>query len=540
MYHLADQVRDVALGYADVHVQQRTRPRALCEFDGEKWTPIEVVGETQLDGLQPQLRQLSVAQGEEDSAYSSTAASFTGHTTSSRGSISARSLLSSHSRGHEDEQADAGQAILSGFRRSSAFRLPELEIEDYAPEDDDIPEALQESDEADDILRELIVQQQSAEPTNDARRPSIFSSPTYQRNLINFADLAVSEVDLSEDDVECDLNLARRHIFSAFPKQFEAQKLSKEPLTTFSVYSRAEDYVEMLHVVLVLESRTVFWKFLGPSNKPVDQYTTLPYCWAADLDLPPLSLDEPKVTNEVECIIMGRSSYSTILCDDHLNECRKCKGLASEDDCFACEGTGIFKKRPCVMCSGNGQYFCTTCKNSGKVTCKTCGSREQPVPILRQAFIACTRETVVSPTIEVEGDNKATLITTAKHLAKQTIEEEKFEEGTLPVAACGVLIRQRGHIICATDIRTGARGLFEVTAELDRVEFKGQLAPITNNTNNSNNGRPSSLRSKASQVSTQSKRASWFGKKNEEADADDSASIKSTASSRLKNMFRRK
>lgn len=434
--------------------------------------------------------------------------------------------------------------VVTSFRRSSAFQLPGLDIEQYNPEQEDIAEeefddVVPDEEESQDVLRDLIVQQR-AEPASDTqRRPSILSSPTYQRNLINFADLAVSEVDLSEEPADCDLALARRHIISAFPKQFAAEAKSPQPLTSFSVYSRAEDYVEMLHVVLVLESRTVFWKFMGPSTRPLDRVTTLPYCWAAELDLPPLSLDEPKVTDEVECLIMGRATYSTILCDNHNDECRKCKGLASEDDCFACDGTGIFKKKPCVMCSGNGQYFCATCKNSGHVSCKTCGSSTGPKPVLRQAYITCTRETVVSPTMEVEGDNKIELITTAKALAKQTIEAESFSEGTLPVAACGVLIRQRGHIVCATDIQSGARGLFDVVPELDRVEFKGQLAPIVQAKPAQN--RPASIRSNNSQSSSRSKTSSWFGrkKKEEEADADDSASIRSTASSRMRNVFRR-
>lgn len=410
-------------------------------------------------------------------------------------------------------------------------------MQEYSPETQQIEEEEDVDEEAEDILRDMIVQHKST--PGDARRPSILASPNYQKKLINFSDLQVSEVDLSEEDSQCDVAAARQHIISAFPKQFAAEAQSSEPLISFTTYSRAEDYVEMLHVVLVLETREVFWKLMGPSKKQLDRVTTLPYCWAADLDLPPLSLDEPSVTNEVECIIAGRASYSTIMCDNHNDECRKCKGLASQDDCFACDGTGTFKRKPCVMCSGNGQYFCSHCKNSGKTTCKTCQSANGPRPILRQAFIKCVRETVVSPTMEVESDNKATLISTAKKLARQTIEAESFGEKTLPVAACGVVIRQRGHIICATDYRTGARGLFEVVLELDRVTFKGQLAPIAISTKPASTHSKTSHRSSASKTLSNSNRSSWFGKKKEEEDVSDTASIRSTASSRVKNFFRR-
>lgn len=538
MYRLTDQVRDLAVGYADVHVQQR-RIRALCEFDGTKWCPIELVDESQLQLLKPRLRQLSVQPSEKDSGYSSAGTSTTGLR-----SPSLHSTKSYHSaKGTLDpELSDAQIDIATKFRRSSAFRLPQLVLDTYEKRAPGITEEEEpqdydedEADEETDVLRDMIIQQRAEPvPGGGGRRPSILASPSYQRNLINFADLAISEVDLSEENDECDVSIARQHILSAFPKQFEAEAASAEPLTTFTVYSRSEDYVEMLHVVLVLESRTVFWKLMGPSKQPVDKVTTLPYCWAADLDLPPLSLDEPRVTDEVECIIMGRKTESTILCDNHNDECRKCKGLASQDDCFACDGSGVFKKKPCVMCSGKGQYYCTTCKNAGHIACKTCGSTSGPRPILRQAYITCTRETVVSQSIEVEGDNKATLIATAKQLARDTVQAEQFAEGTLPVAACGVVIRQRGHVICATDLKSGARGLFEVVAEMDRVEFKGQLAPIRKATS-----RPASIHSNHSTRSTASKKGtSWF-KRKEEVEVDDNMSIRSTASSRMRNMFRR-
>ncbi|CCG81655.1 protein of unknown function [Taphrina deformans PYCC 5710] len=553
MYQLSDQVRDMALDYADVHIHQKSRPRALCEFDGEKWSPIEVVDERQPGQMHPTFRKMSLFSQTKDSAYSSTAGSSVGHRSPE--------LSSSSHRPVEEQsvvQADFTdlQSIPAGTRRSSSFQIPDFDLSRFSvstpapiheeeaqydpvsPHSDTSYETEQHSAEAEDILRDMIVQQRSESIGGGARRVSILASPSYQRNLNNFADLAISEVDLSEEVQDCDLPLARQHILSAFSKQFEAEIHSKQPLTTFSVHSRAEEYVEMLHVVLVLESRTVFWKKLGPSNHPIDKVTTLPYCWEADLDLAPLSLDSPRVTEDVPCVIMDRDFYSTIQCDNHNDECRKCKGLASQDDCFACDGTGIFKKKPCVMCSGKGQYFCKTCKNVGHVACQSCGSSQGPKPILRQAFITCTRETVVSPSIEVEGDNKISLITTARNLARETIEQEKFSEGTLPVAACGVLIRQRGHVICATDIKSGARGLFEVIPEIDRVEFKGQLAPVPQPTS-----RPASIRSTNSNRSTSSKRSSFFkGKKQErdEGDADDGASIISTTSSRLKNMFRRK
>lgn len=578
MYRLTDQVRDLALGYADVHVQQK-RPRALCEFDGQKWSPVELVDASQLNQIQPVLRQLSISP-EKDSAYSSAAGSSVGHRSPEIRTPSIRSNKSSPST----DVSEATMHVATKFRRSSAFQIPELEVDSYRPsgagidegkehEEEEEDEAEREAerrqqqqqenhkstgdttlrdradirdpgDETEDVLRDMIVQQKSTATDGNGRRPSILASPAYQRNLINFADLAVSEVDLSEEELDCDLDLARRHIISAFPKQFQAEARSREPLTSFAVYSRAEEYVEMLHVVLVLETRTVFWRLVGPSDGPLDRVTRLPYCWEADLDLPPLSLDEPRVTDEVECVIMGRPVHSTVPCDDHNDECRKCKGLASQDDCFACEGSGVFKKKPCVMCSGQGQYYCTVCKNAGHVACKTCGSTDGPRPVLRQAFLTVTRETVVSPTMEVEGDNKATLITTAKALARQTVEAEQFAEGTLPVAACGVVIRQRGHIICATDLESGARGLFEVIPEVDRVEFKGQLAPISQRTTTTS--RPASIRSNASgrsNASSSSKIGSWFKKAKagggDDGDADDAASIRSTASSRMKNIFRR-
>lgn len=554
MYRLTDQVRDLAVGYADVHVQQRSRPRALCEFDGTKWSPVELIDETQLNSLQPALRRLSVFPNgphlERDSAYASTAGSSVGrHSPNlSVGSYQSFDKDESHQMTqqiHQERSPIVQQANI--VRRSSSFRLPTgIDLEEYSPaEDDQILEQDEDEgadEESDDILRDMIVQQKTG-PSGVARRPSILASPNYQRKLASFADLQVSEVDLTEEDSPCDMAAARQHVINAFPKQFAAEAKSAKPLTSFTLYSRAEDYVEMLHVVLVLETREVFWKLTGPSNKKMDRVTSLPYCWEADLDLPPLSLDEPSVTNEVECLIMGRPTYSTIMCDNHNDECRKCKGLASQDDCFACDGSGIFKKKPCVMCSGNGQYFCTHCRNTGKMTCKTCQNSNGPRPILRQAYVRCTRETVVSQTMEVESDNKATLIRTAKALAKRTIEAENFGDKTLPVAACGVVIRQRGHIVCATDYQTGARGLFEVVQELDRVTFKGQLAPINIKQDRPGTANSShSHRSTASKSGSNSDRSSWFGRKKEdEGDEDnsDTASIRSTASSRMRNFFRR-
>lgn len=549
MYVLRDQVRDVALGYADIHLQQRTaRPRAICEFDGQKWSPIELINEGQLNQLQPTLQTLSL--DSKDSGYSSNVSS-TGHRSPQNESSS---ILSTESR--EPESAEELSPLsapttntTTTFGRSSSFHIPPFDVEGAETHSAEMPEEfedIEDSDEAEDVLRELLLQQRAESAVaGGPRRPSILASATYQRNLINFSDLQVSEVDLSEERADCDIVLARSHIMSAFPKQFAAEANSAIPLTSFSIYSDAEDYVEMLHVVLVLESRTVYWKLLGPSDQTPDKVTKLPYCWEAEVDLPPLSLDEPTVTHEVECLIMGRPTYSTVMCDNHNAECRKCKGLASNDDCFACDGSGVFKKKPCVMCSGRGKYFCTTCENTGHVSCQLCNSKDNPKALLRQAYITCTRETVVSPTMEVEGDDKITLIATAKALAKKTVEAEEFADGTLPVAACGVLIRQRGHIICATDLDSGARGLFEVVADLDRVEFKGQLPPIPKISS-----RPASIRSNASRTSVKSNR-SWFRKNKAgaqeqqeemEADGDDAASIRSTASTtstRMKNFFKR-
>ena len=525
MYRLNDQVRDLALGYADIHVLHKSRPRALCEFDGERWMPVEDLEDARLGQETPRLRQLSMYTPT-DSAYTSTA-------NSSAGRLSPREQSPTSERSPSLEGKHSERHMAGTFRRSSSFRLPGF---DYEQHNKSTAPSLSDA-ESEDVLRDMIVQEHAASAEETTRRPSILASPAYQRNLIQFNDLAVSEVDLSEEEDECNLAIARRHILSAFPKQFEAEALSPHPLTSFTAYSRSENTVEMLHVVLVLESRKVFWKLMGPSKKAIDRVTSLPYCWEADLDLPPLTLDEPRVTDEVECIIMGRPITSTIMCDNHSDDCRGCKGLASEDECFACDGTGIFKKKTCVMCSGNGKYYCKLCKNSCHTPCETCGSSEGPRPILRKAYVTCTRETVISPTMEVEDDNKASLITTAKMLARQTIEAEQFAEGTLPVAACGVLIRQRGHIVCATDLRSGARGLFEVIAELDRVEFKGQLTAL----NQQQSSRPSSVHSTKSQSSSVG--SSWGmkkKKKEEETDVDDNASIKSTASSRLKNLFSRK
>lgn len=547
MYRLRDQVRDVALGYADIHLQQRrqsqARPRAICEFDGQKWTPVELMDEDQLDTIQPRLQSISLRS--KDSAYSSNVSSQGRHSPPPEPSSELMYPTSPDEIApeHTERSTTSYMQPINNFRRSSEFQIPAFDAIEQFDNTSDMPEELAEledSAEAQDILRELLVQQRSGSVSVDGkRRPSILASSTYQRNLINFSAMQVSEVDLSEGARDCDLELARQHIITAFPKQFAAELTSKEPLTSFSVYSDSQDYVEMLHIVLVLETRSVFWKLLGPTDKPVDQVTTLPYSWAADLDVPPLSLDEPKVTNEVECIVMGNPTFSTILCDNHNDECRKCKGLASQDDCFACDGSGVFKKKPCVMCSGRGQYFCKTCHNSSHVACQLCGGKDQPQRLLRQAYITCTRETVVSPTMEVEGDDKFSLIATAKALAKKTVEEERFMDSTLPVAACGVVIRQRGHVVCATDIKTGARGLFEVISELDRVEFKGQLPPVPKTSS-----RPSSIRSTASRESQRSK-SSWFNKKKvqQDQDDDDAASIRSTrstASTRVKNLFKRK
>ncbi|BFZ57698.1 hypothetical protein PYCC9005_004751 [Savitreella phatthalungensis] len=550
MYRLQDQVRDLAVDYAP-----QKRPRALCEFDGTHWHPIEIVDETQLNQLQPTLKRLSLFAGNgvnglgqqplpQDSAYASTAGS-TGHRSPSASvdikyepepmmpRVSQQSQQSS-SRSFTDAQ----QHVAESFRRSSSFRLPVLDLDQFEQEQeyaagnaygansaahsagiqeesyDDYQESLPEEER--DIVQDILVEQhahsaQYQEPqSTELRRPSVLASPSYQRNLINFQDLAISEVDISEESADCDLAVSRQHIISAFPKQFEAEVKSPKPLTSFSVYSRAEDYVEMLHVVLVLESRKTLWKNMGSTNKPLDRVTSLPYAWAAEVDLPPLSLEEPRVVNEVECVIGGRQCFSVIVCDNHNDECRKCKGLASEDDCFACDGTGIFKKKPCVMCTGNGKYYCKACDNKAKAPCRNCGSANSPAPILRQAFVQVARETVVSQTMEVSSDNKALLILDARKLARQTIEAEKFDEGTLPVAACGVVIRNRGHIICATDIKSGARGLFEVVDGIDRVTFKGQLAPVVAPTQGQNGSRPGSIRSQSSQRSGLSRAGSWF------------------------------
>ena len=585
MYRLQDQVRNMAV---DCVAAPPKRVRALCEFDGEKWVPIEIVDEAQLDILQPALRKLSNYTGgnnamlphhgipDPDSAYASTAGS-TGHRSPSASVDKKYEPSSSHDStytgrnthtpsihsnqqqqqhpNHQDPYSDAQQTVADSFRRSSTFRLPTLDLDIYdevgsqksnrsiqSQDYSDLAEVDESLDEEErDVVQEMLVeqhamQQQAGAQSTELRRPSILASPAYQRNLINFQDLAISEVDVSEESADCDLPLSRQHIISAFPKQFEQELKSPKPLTSFSVYSRAEDYVEMLHVVLVLESRKSYWKNMGSTNKPLDKVTSLPYPWAADLELPPLSLEEPRVTNDVECVIGGRTCQSVILCDNHNDECRKCKGLASEDDCFACDGTGIFKKKPCVMCTGNGKYFCKACENKAKAPCRNCGSQNGPAPILRQAYVQCTRETVVSQTMEVSSDNKALLIMDARKLARQTIEAEKFDEGTLPVAACGVVIRNRGHIICATDIKTGSRGLFEVVDGIDRVTFKGQLAPVVSQANNGrSSGSVRSGRSNHSQASNRS-RGSWFGKKKEQPevvlpdDRSDAASVKSTAS----------
>lgn len=531
MYRLADQVRELAVGYADVHTHAR-RPRAMCEFDGERWVPLDPTYEIQLSAVDKQLRKHSVFgqayatdaplekhyqhepqnknwHAPTDSAYSSAAPSAL-----SPGS-SGNSLSSAQA--HEDQPESPGD-----HRRSSVFQ-PDEEDEDFESEEDWL------DDEQDDVVHDLAMKQEMGSEDN-GRRVSVYASPSFQRNLISFNDLMVSEVDLSDEEVECDLTMARLQIVSAFPTQFAAEIASSKPLTTFSVYTRAEETCEMLHVVLVLEHRKAFWKLLGTSDRPVDKVTRLPYVWAADLDLPPLSLDQPRIETEHVCEIMGEPTFSTILCDNHNDECRRCKGLASEDDCFACEGTGIFKKKPCVMCTGKGQYYCKTCNNTGHLACKTCGSDKGPRPILRQAYISCARETLVSQTMEVDGSNKMTLLSTAKALAKQVIEAEDFGEGTLPVAACGVVIRQRGHIVCATDLATGARGLFEVVDGTERVTFKGQLKPINQRPASSASG---SIRSQGSKTGSFFKR----NKKQEEADADDSASIISTASSRAKKLF---
>lgn len=611
MYKLQDQVRNMAVDCVAPAPPRRTR--ALCEFDGEKWVPIEIVDEAQLDKLQPALRRLSHYQPgngsggggmmlphhsataglqDRDSAYASTAGS-TGHRSpsasvdmkyeNSNDSYNGRThtpsihsiqqqqqqsqaqqyqqpqqqqhgARSRDSSLHADPYNDAQQTVADSFRRSSSFRLPTLDLDIYdevgsqksmrsghSQEYGDLADVDESLDEEErDVVQEMLVeqhalqQQSGGQSSNELRRPSILASPAYQRNLINFQDLAISEVDVSEESADCDLPLCRQHIISAFPKQFELELKSPKPLTSFSVYSRAEDYVEMLHVVLVLESRKAYWKNMGSTTKPLDKVTSLPYPWAADLDLPPLSLEEPRVTNDVECMIGGRTCQSVILCDNHNDECRKCKGLASEDDCFACDGTGIFKKKPCVMCTGNGKYFCKACENKAKAPCRNCGSMNGPAPILRQAYVQCTRETVVSQTMEVSSDNKALLIMDARKLARQTIEAEKFEEGTLPVAACGVVIRNRGHIICATDIKTGSRGLFEVVDGIDRVTFKGQLAPVVSQSNGRSSGSVRSGRSAHSQSSTRS-RGSWFRRNKEPEsvlpdDRSDAASVKSTAS----------
>ncbi|ORY76057.1 hypothetical protein BCR37DRAFT_395366 [Protomyces lactucae-debilis] len=538
MLRLADQVRELAVGYADVHTHAR-RPRAMCEFDGERWTPIDPADDVapgSAAAMQPRKQSIFAQtyageQHQQQQHLQSTSPVLQqkqqpGHQawplpTDSAYSSAPPSALDTSSSGNSMRSVRAQDFNREEHRRSSVYYE-----EDNRSDGEDWLD-----DEQDDVVHDLAMRHEMQGSVDNGRRVSMYASPSFQRNLISFADLSVSEVDLSGEDAECDLQMARLQIVSAFPKQFAQELSSPKPLTTFSLYTRSEDTCEMLHVVLVLEHRKAFWKLLGTSDRPLDKVTRLPYIWAADLDLPPLSLDEPRIESEHACMIMGEPTFSTIPCDNHNDECRRCKGLASEDDCFACEGSGIFKKKPCVMCTGKGRYFCKTCSNTGHLACATCGSSSGPRPILRQAFIHCARETLVSPTMEVDGSDKMTLLSTAKALAKDVIEGENFGEGTLPVAACGVVIRQRGHIVCATDIASGARGLFEVVDGTERVTFKGQLKPIAQSIaggsiRSQHSSRPASI------LSGFSRR-----KKDEDNNSDDGASIRSTASSRAKKLL---
>ncbi len=523
-YDLADQVRDLGIAFPTTSGRLIPRPTAVCEFDGEKWVPIEPVNINYQAGKKA---------APNDSAYVSDGSANTSPSESIRDVPATETYISDGDMrnsaapsigDYEDGEIVTAQTV----RRSSLFVLPDFsfgqreaqqsatileeeeeeeheqgqdkEAEISRPisshsideEEEEVDESMQLYEEPEANKEALTERRQSIQimqqqrrnstmnsataPVQRERQPSVYASKTYQQKLFAFNDLAISEVDISEEEADLNLPLAKAQIVDAFPRQFEKRN-GKDPMV-LSVYGRSEETTEMLHIVLVLESRSVFWKNMGVTKKHLDKVVKTPYCWAADVDLPALSLDSPKVENQIVCKIAGKEQRSVIMCDSHYDECRKCKGLTSEDECFACDGTGTFKKRPCVMCSGKGQYFCTACKNAGHVPCKSCGSSDGPVKIERLAMLKVSRETVVSPTQQVETDNKADLISHARDLAQETIAQEEFPEGTLPVAACGIVIRNRGHVVLATDLETGSRGLFEVIDGVDRVTYKGQLAPV--------------------------------------------------------------